>query len=159
MVDPPTPRECFIFNYIQNTLFLSALYGQALTRAFFGASIKEPLGTLEQSCQPLGGSMIDQRYKTRMRPCLCIFSVTQSHSCSRIFSVAQSHRLITLYWRVIYYYYKSLKKQLVSLQIQKDEFSDWKYIRRTMESKLEGTVNSLQFVDCTLEAAKLNGEP
>ena len=28
-----------------------------------------------------------------------------------------------------------------------------------MESKLEGTVNYLQFVDCTLDAAKENEEP
>ena len=28
-----------------------------------------------------------------------------------------------------------------------------------MESKREGTVNYLRFVDCTLDAAKLNEEP
>ena len=28
-----------------------------------------------------------------------------------------------------------------------------------MESKLEGTVNFLRFVDCTLDAAKQNEEP
>ena len=31
--------------------------------------------------------------------------------------------------------------------------------RRTTESKLEGTVNYFQFVDCTLDAAKQNEEP
>ena len=32
-------------------------------------------------------------------------------------------------------------------------------MRRTTESKLEGTVNYLQFVDCALDAAKQNEEP
>ena len=40
----------------------------------------------------------------------------------------------------------------------KGQFSDQKYLRRTMESKLEGTVNYLQFVDCTFDAAKRNEE-
>ena len=47
---------------------------------------------------------------------------------------------------------------MVSLRIYKDQFSDQKYIRRAMESKLESMVNYLQFFECTLGAAKQNEE-
>ena len=58
-----------------------------------------------------------------------------------------------------YYYYSNLKKQLVSLRIQKSQFSDRKYIRRPIESKPDRVVNYLQFVDCFLDGAKQNVEP
>ena len=46
------------------------------------------------------------------------------------------------------------KETVISLQIQKRQFSDRKQIWRTMESKLEGTVNYLQFFEWTFDAAK-----
>ena len=42
--------------------------------------------------------------------------------------------------------------------IQKDHFSDRIYIIRSLESKLEDTVNSFQYVDFALDAAKQNEE-
>ena len=46
------------------------------------------------------------------------------------------------------------KQTVVFLRSQKGQFSDRKEIRRTMESKLEGTVNYLELVDCTPDAEK-----
>ena len=44
------------------------------------------------------------------------------------------------------------KTKLVSLRSRTDPFSDRKEVSRTMEIKLEDTVNCFQFVDCTLDA-------
>ena len=41
----------------------------------------------------------------------------------------------------------------------KSQFNDRKYIRITMKSKLEGTVNYLLFIDSVFDYAKQNEEP